>query len=74
MRSKEMASGRVDIRQSKRDGKYRLRFYNVAEDQLETILLALRAARIQMGTDHDSVALDAMAMCLLASCTVDELT
>jgi len=58
-----MASGKVDVRLTKRTGKYRLRFYGVAPDQLETILNALRFARDEIDTEHDTVALE--GMCIL---------
>jgi len=61
-----MPKGNVDVRRSNRDGRYRLRFYGLDADQLETILLALRRIREESGTDYDSVALDRLAMHYLA--------
>jgi hypothetical protein len=57
-----MAKGKVDIRQSKRDGKYRLRFFGLDDDQLETVLLALERCREESNTEYDVVALDRLAM------------
>lgn len=62
-----MTVGRVDIRETKRSGKFRLRFYAVAPDHLEVILTALEAAREELGTNFDSVALDAICTHFLAS-------
>ncbi len=62
-----MSNGKVDIRLTKRTGKYRLRFYAVAEDQLDIILPALQHAREEMGTEYDSVALDAICAQYLES-------
>ena len=62
-----MPNGRVDIRSIKRSGKARLRFYNLASDQLENILTALEQAREELGTEYDSVALDALATHYLAT-------
>ena len=59
----------VDVRTV--DGKARLRFYGVAEDQLETIQLALKITRVWAGTQHDSVALDAICQHFLSSGVVD---
>lgn len=53
-----MAYGRVDVRVRESTGKARLRFYGVAEDQLENILYGLEVARQASGTEFDSVALD----------------
>ena len=45
---------RVDVR---KNGKFRLRFNCVHEDQLELILLALEKARDESDTQYDAVAL-----------------
>jgi hypothetical protein len=59
---KRSGSGKVDVRFCKRTGKFRMRFYSVAPDQLETILLALKHARKLGETDYDSVALEFICM------------
>jgi hypothetical protein len=59
---KNMTSGKVDIRVMKRSGKYRLRFYSVAEDHLEIIQLALKQAREELGTEYDTVAFEAICL------------
>jgi Rieske Fe-S protein len=67
-----MPNGQVDIRRTK-DGKRRLRFYAVADDQLETILSALRIARHESGTAYDCVALDAICTHFLATYAAENL-
>ena len=63
-----MDKGRMaDVRYSKSSGKYRLRFYSVAEDHLQTIRQSLTRARAELGTNHDSVALEAICMSYLCS-------
>ncbi len=62
-----MPAGRVDKRFTERSGKWRLRFYSVAPDHLEVVLAALQAAREEIGTEYDSVALDAICVEFLAS-------
>lgn len=53
-----MSNGKVDVRVTQKTGKARLRFYGVAPDQLQVILLALAQARKELGTEHDTVALE----------------
>jgi len=55
----KMSGRRMDLRKCK-DGSYRLRIYHAHEDQIETIQLALDHARSELGTEFDSVALDAI--------------
>lgn len=55
-----MAKGRRDARQSKRDGKTRLRFYGLSDEQVRIIDLALEGVRKEMETDFDAVALEAI--------------
>jgi len=62
-----MSSGKMDERLTKRTGKYRLRFYAVAPDQLEIIKLALKLAREECNTNFDSVALDAICLEFIAT-------
>jgi hypothetical protein len=62
-----MPAGRVDVRQTERTGKSRLRFYGVADDQLEIIQTALFLARSELGTDFDTVALDGICTSYLAT-------
>jgi hypothetical protein len=59
--------GAVDVRLSKRTGRARLRFYEVAGDQLLTIELALAQAREDADTPWDSVALEAICMAYLST-------
>lgn len=59
--------GKVNISTNHSTGRTRLRFYGVAPDQLETILIALGHARSELGTEHDAVALDAICMAYLAN-------
>lgn len=59
--------GAVDVRHSKRTGRARLRFYEVALDQLSTIELALAQARVELDTPWDSVALEAICMTYLST-------
>jgi hypothetical protein len=65
-----MSSGRVDLRTMKRTGKTRLRFYNVYPDQLETVQTALRIARRESGTEHDTVALESICIHFLTTFSV----
>jgi len=51
----------MNIRKCK-DGSYRLRFYHVHADQIETIQPALEGARRELGTEFDAVALEALCM------------
>ena len=62
-----MASGKVDIRTSETTGKARLRFYGAAPEHVEMVRDALEQARHEFGTDHDTVALDAICMSYLNS-------
>lgn len=57
-----MSNGRADRRLSKRDDKYRLRFYGIHEDQLESIDAALAHAREELNTKFDSVALEGLCL------------
>lgn len=65
-----MACGKVDVRTNVKTGKSRLRFYAAAPDHVETILAALEQARSELGTSHDTVALDAICTGYLNSCHV----
>ena len=65
-----MAHGKVDVRVNEKTGKARLRFYSVAPDQLELILTALEHIRKEVGTIHDTVALELMALGYLSSLPV----
>lgn len=55
-----MGSGRADRRLSNRDNTYRLRFYGLHDDQLETIDKALELAKEELNTKFDSVALEGL--------------
>ena len=58
----------LDIRAMKRyPGKYRIRLYRVAEDQLEQLLFALDEIMDEADTDWYPVALDLMATHYLAT-------
>lgn len=63
-----MTSGKVDIRTNRKTGKARLRFYGAAPDHMETILGALEQARCELGTAHDTVALEAICLGYLNTC------
>ena len=60
-----MACRAVDVRTNPETGWSRLRFYAVAPDQLESILDALRLARVEHETEFDSVALEAICLSYL---------
>ena len=62
-----MPSGKVDIRFNEKTGKARLRFYGVAPDQLELILCALKHVREELQTEHDTVALEGLALSYLGT-------
>lgn len=57
----------VDVRQMKRTGMYRLRFYDCYEDQLPNIKAALEIAREEMETEHDTQALEMICVHYLAN-------
>jgi hypothetical protein len=59
--------GRVHVRPNKDRGYSRLRFLHLYPEQVETILNALAIAREELGTEYDSVALDAICMNYLAN-------
>jgi hypothetical protein len=61
-----MSGRRMNIRKCK-DGSYCLRFYHAHEDQIETIQLALDHARLEGGSDFDTVALDRICMAYLST-------
>lgn len=60
-----MSGRRMHIRKCK-EGSYRLRFYHAHEDQLETFQVALKTARSELGTEFDTVALEAICLAFLA--------
>jgi hypothetical protein len=66
------ATGKVDVRFSESASKYRLKFYSVAPDQKEIIILALEKARAELGTRFDSVALEAICMNYLSGGNVTQ--
>jgi len=49
--------GRIKVHSNRKRGTYRLRLASVREDQLETILMALKKCRTEAGTEYDAVAL-----------------
>ena len=55
---------RIDVR---KNGKYRVRFNCVHDDQLELILAALDTARAEAETRYDAVALTGICMHFLAN-------
>ncbi len=58
----------LDIRAMKRhEGKSRIRFYEIADDQLEQLLFALDQIMDEVETDWYPVALDLMATHYLAT-------
>ena len=62
-----MSKGRADVRQSKRDGKFRMRFYGLDEERLDCIQSAVAIARKESDTEYDSVALDQICVHFLAT-------
>ncbi len=62
-----MSSMKVDYRKIKASGKTRLRFPDVHEDQLDLILQALEVAGEAMGTEHGTVALEAICLHFLTT-------
>ena len=65
-------NGKVDVRLHEPSGKYRFRFYGIAPDQKDTILLALERARSELETEYDGVALEAICMGYLSGGTVNQ--
>lgn len=63
-----MSGKKMHIRRC-RDGSYRLRLYHVHEDQIQTIKLALDAARRDAPSDFDIVVLELICMAYLVSLT-----
>ena len=78
-----MSRGRVEIRstattrksaalnQSKRNSLFRLRFYGIDQDRLDTILRALRIARLDSGTEFEAVALENICLHFLSTYVPD---
>lgn len=62
-----MKAKRVDIRQMKRTGMHRLRFYDCFDDQIPNIKAALEKARHEMETEHDTQALEMICVHYLAN-------
>ena len=62
-----MAHGKVDTRVIRKSRLKRLRFYDVHEDQRELILDALKKARNEAETEHDTVALTGICLHYLAN-------
>jgi hypothetical protein len=65
-------SGRRMHSRKCRDGTYRLRVYHAHTDHVETIELALKRARQELGTDFDVVALEAICINFLSGGNVTE--
>jgi hypothetical protein len=63
-------TGRADVRFRVSTGKYRMRIYAIAPEQLETISLALERARRELSTNYDAVALEALCMNYLSGGSV----
>ncbi|MGA8709217.1 MAG: hypothetical protein WB646_19780 [Steroidobacteraceae bacterium] len=61
----------MNVRRCK-DGSFRSRIYHLHTDQIATIELGLKAARSELNTDYDSVALDAICMNYLSGGNVAE--
>ncbi|MEP1471955.1 MAG: hypothetical protein ABJK25_13350 [Halieaceae bacterium] len=49
-----------------RNGKYRIRVRNVAEDQIETVELAFQEVMEEIGTQYANVGLEALCLHYLA--------
>lgn len=62
-----MANGKVDVRTNQVSGKARMKFYRLAPEQLEIIQAALEQARLELGTNYDSVALEGICLSFLNS-------
>lgn len=62
-----MAHGKVDTRAMRKTGLKRIRFYDVHEDQRELIMDALKKARGEAETEHDTVALTGICLHYLAN-------
>ena len=60
-----MSGRRMNIRKCQ-DESFRIRIYHLHEDQLETIQIALEKARLEGGSDFDSVALERICMAYLS--------
>jgi len=58
--------GRVNVRFNAKRRTSRLRFTSVHEDQMETILYALKVSRAMAETEYDTVALELICMSYLA--------
>ena len=59
--------GRVNTRYNAKRNTHRFRFTSVHPDQAETILVALKKARKEQGTEYDVVALELICMEYLCS-------
>lgn len=59
--------GRINAHFNPKRGTYRLRLGSLHEDQVETILLALKKSRSEAGTDYDAVALELICLSYLAT-------
>jgi hypothetical protein len=64
-----MSGKRMQVRRCK-DGSYRLRLYHVHEDQIQTIQLALEAARRDAASEFDVVLLELICMEYLSGSVV----
>ena len=54
-------------RRMQKTSKSKIRFYDCFDDQLPTIKAALEKAREEMGTDHDTQALEMVCLYYLAN-------
>ena len=61
-----MSGRRMQLRKCK-DGSYRIRLYHAHEDQIQTIQLALEAARNDAPSEFDVVLLELICMSYLAT-------
>jgi hypothetical protein len=59
--------GRVNVRFNASRNIFRLRFNAVHQDQMATIQQALEDARAELGTEYDTVALEAICLSYLAT-------
>lgn len=62
-----MSRGKVDTRVMRKTSLKRIRFYDVHEDQRELIMDALKKARDEAETEHDTVALTGICLHYLAN-------
>lgn len=71
LRATQRVSKKAGISQSNTNQLFRLRFYGIDQDRLDTIIQALFVAGVDMGTEYDAVALSEICTYFLATYTPD---